>query len=304
MRAISFSEYGGPEVLREVDVDSPEPRADQVRVQVRAAGVNTFDCKLRAGAFAGQIRLRLPHVPGAEVAGLLDAVGRDVAGTQVGDPVFGWAKSGGYAERATLSTFADVPAGLSWVDAAALPVAGEAANRALETLGLRAGETLLVHGAAGAVGTIAVQLALRAGATVVGTAGPSNQEDLTALGVTATVYGDGLLDRVRQLAPQGVDAVLDIAGKGALPASIELRGGTDRVVTLADPAASSLGVAFLAGTDSGQTAQLLAMLAGAVRAGQLALPTPRTFGLAPAADAHTLSERGTGRRKIVLDLTP
>ena len=304
MRAISFSEYGGPEVLREVDVDSPEPRADQVRVWVRAAGVNPFDCKLRAGAFAGQIRLRLPHVPGAEVAGVVDAVGRDVAGTQVGDPVFGWAKSGGYAELATLSTFTDVPAGLSWVDAAALPVAGEAANRALETLGLRAGETLLVHGAAGAVGTIAVQLALRAGATVVGTAGPSNQEDLTALGVTATVYGDGLLDRVRQLAPQGVDAVLDIAGKGALPASIELRGGTDRVVTLADPAASSLGVAFLAGTDSGQTAQLLAMLAGAVRAGQLALPTPRTFGLAPAADAHTLSERGTGRGKIVLDLTP
>ncbi|MEJ7757584.1 MAG: alcohol dehydrogenase catalytic domain-containing protein [Nocardioidaceae bacterium] len=94
MRAISFSEYGGPEVLREVDVDSPEPRADQVRVQVRAAGVNPFDCKLRAGAFAGQIRLRLPHVPGAEVAGVVDAVGRDVAGTQVGDPVFGWAKSG------------------------------------------------------------------------------------------------------------------------------------------------------------------------------------------------------------------
>ena len=100
MRAISFSEYGGPEVLREVDVDSPEPRADQVRVQVRAAGVNTFDCKLRAGAFAGQIRLRLPHVPGAEVAGLLEAVGRDVAGTQVGDPVFGWAESGGRLRRA------------------------------------------------------------------------------------------------------------------------------------------------------------------------------------------------------------
>src|SRR5207248_5374670 len=155
-----------------------------------------------------------------------------------------------------------------WDDAAALPVASETAERVLNLLDVAAGETVLMHGASGGVGTPAVQLATTRGARVIATAGPSNQDYLTSLGATATVYGEGLVERVRALAPDGVDAVLDVAGKGALEDSIALRGGTERIATLADFRAHELGIIFAQSPRERSAAQLAA-LAQEAEAGRL-----------------------------------
>ena len=163
--------------------------------------------------------------------------------------MLGWSDTGSYAEYALASAavLAPKPAGLDWTHAAALPVASDGAERVLDLLGVKAGETLLIHGASGALGTIAVQLAVARGARVLGTAGAANQDYVASLGATALVYGENLVERVRALAPEGVDAVFDAAGKGALEDSITLRGGTDRIVTTADFRARELGVVFAEG---------------------------------------------------------
>ncbi|MFC6093194.1 NADP-dependent oxidoreductase [Saccharothrix lopnurensis] len=298
MKAVVLERFGGPEELRPADVEVPEPGAGQVRVRVRAVGVNPFDAKVRSGAMESAFTTVLPTVLGSEVAGEVDAVGPDVTGAAVGDEVFGFADTGAYAEQALLTTFARKPAALDWERAVALPVAGETADRVLRLLGVTAGETLLVHGAAGAVGTIAVQLAVAAGARVIGTAGPGNQEHVAALGATPTTYGPGLVDRVRELAPSGVDAVFDVAGRGALPDSIELRGGTDRIVTIADPAAGDLGVTFSA--NSRRDAGRLAELADLAARGELVTAVAGTLPLAEAAEAHRVIDAGHARGKLVL----
>jgi NADPH:quinone reductase-like Zn-dependent oxidoreductase len=191
------------------------------------------------------------------------------------------------------------PAGLGWDEAAALPVAGETSQRVLDLLAVTGGETLLVHGAAGAVGGLAVQLAVARGATVIGTASPANHEYLSSLGAVPVTYGDGLVARVRALAPGGVDAVFDAAGRGALPDSIELRGGTtDRIVTIADPAARQLGVVFSSGGQG--SAEGLAEQARLAAAGALRVTVAQAFPLAEAAKAQERSATGHTRGKLVI----
>jgi NADPH:quinone reductase-like Zn-dependent oxidoreductase len=299
MKAIQIDAFGGPEVLHEVEVDTPEPGPGQLRLRVRAAGVNPFDGKVRSGAMAAVFPTPLPAVLGLEVAGTVDAVGPGVTGFAVGDDVFGSADSGAYAEYALASKIAHKPAGLAWAAAAALPVAGETAERVLDLLKVTSGDTLLIHGAAGAVGTVAAQLAISRGATVIGTASAANHEYLATFGVIPTDYGAGLVARVRALAPNGVDAVFDIAGKGALPDSIELRGGTDRIVTIADPAAAGLGVPFSSGTSSSGVADLVG-LADRVVKGELVVTIAGTYPLADAAAAHRVVDAGHARGKVVL----
>lgn len=204
-----------------------------------------MDYKIRYGWMEEVFPTPLPAVPGLELAGIVDEVGEGVTGAAVGDEVLGWSTTGAYAQYALAESFARKPADLGWAEAAALPVATETAQRVLDLLGVQAGETLLLHGAAGAVGSAATQLAVAAGATVVGTASPAGHEYLRELGALPVAYGDGLAERVRAAAPQGVDAVFDTAGKGVLPLSIELRGGTtERIVTIADSAAAAHGVTF------------------------------------------------------------
>ncbi|WP_158850789.1 NADP-dependent oxidoreductase [Saccharothrix deserti] len=299
MKAVVLSRFGGPEELVLTDAERPEPGPGQVRVEVRAAGVNRFDVKVRSGIMESVFRTPLPTILGSEVAGVVDALGPDVTGVSVGDHVFGWADTGSYAEYALASTFAPKPEALSWEHAVALPTAAETADRVLDLLDVRPGETLLVHGAAGSVGTMAVQLALSAGVRVIGTAGPDNQEHVAALGATPTTYGEGLVERVRALAPEGIDAVFDVAGKGALPASIELRGGTDRIVTIADGAAGEYGVVF-SSTPSKRSPERLAELADLAARGELVIAVGGTFPLADAAEAHRVSASGHGRGKLVL----
>ncbi|MFE9775756.1 NADP-dependent oxidoreductase [Streptomyces sp. NPDC005931] len=301
MKAIVFDRFGGTEVLHEADVEVPQPRPGQVRVRVRASGVNALDGKIRSGALEHVFPTPLPAVPGLEVAGVIDALGEGVTDLQVGDEVLGWSDTGSYAEYALATTVAAKPAGLAWENAVALPVAGETAERALNLLGVAAGETLLIHGAAGAVGTLAVQLATARGAHVIGTAGEANQEYLASLGATATRYGEGLIERVRALAPAGVDAVLDVAGKGALEDSITLRGGTERIVTLADFHAHQLGITFADGPQE-RSADRLAALAQAAATGKIVTAVAAAHPLSRAATAQQVSDGGHVRGKLVLTL--
>jgi NADPH:quinone reductase-like Zn-dependent oxidoreductase len=244
------------------------------------------------------VAVSLPVVPGLEIAGIVDALGPGVDGVAEGDRVAGFADTGGYAELALTSVFAPIPDTLGAAEAATVPVAAETATRVLRRLDVQAGETLLVHGATGAVGAFAVQLAVRRGVRVVGTASPQGHDRVAAMGATPTTYGPGLVDRVRALAPSGVDAVLDAAGRGALPDSITLRGGTDRIVTIADPAAARLGVAFssAARRDAGRLAEVL----DAVARGELTTMLGRVLPLADAARGHELVESGHPGGKIVL----
>jgi NADPH:quinone reductase-like Zn-dependent oxidoreductase len=299
MRAIAFDEFGGPEVLQIVDIPIPEPGEGEVRVSVRAAAVNPADWKIRSGTLSfGEPSF--PQYPGTEIAGVVDAIGPGVTGVAVGDEVFGWAK-GGYAEYALSGAVAPKPAGLDWVDAVALPVAVSTADAVLKQLRLQPGETLLVNGATGAVGSIAVQLAVADGVTVIGTGSLANQDLVRALGATPTTYGDGLADRVRVLAPNGIDAVFDAAGHDVLPAAIELRGGTDRIVTIVDPAAFQLGVTFTSAVGAKRPTELAGQVAERVATGEFRLPGPaRIFPLDKAAAAQEESEHGRGPGKVVL----
>lgn len=301
MRVIGFDEFGGPEVLTEREVPKPEPTGGQVRVAVKAAGVNPIDWKIRSGASMFTKR-PFPIILGLETAGVVDAVGPDVVGVQVGDAVFGYT-SDGYAEYVLTAVYTRKPTGLSWSDAVAIPVAVETANRVLGLLELKPGETLLVNGASGAVGSMAVQLAKADGITVIGIGSAANQDLIASLGAVPTTYGDGLVERVRALAPQGIDAVFDAAGHGFLPAAMELRGGKDRIVTIADPAAFELGITFSTGATSDTPAPtaLWHTVAEKVMLGEFRLPAPaREFPLAEAAAAHHESEHGRGVGKVVL----
>ncbi|MBE1878340.1 NADP-dependent oxidoreductase [Myceligenerans pegani] len=296
MRAVVFERFGGPEVLHLGEVPEPDAGPGQVRVRVEAVGVNPFDGKVRSGAMESMFRTELPGVPGAEVAGVVDQVGPGVTGVGLGDRVAGHAGRGA-AEYAVLRSWAAVPDGMDATQAAALPVVTETARRALRILDPKPGETLLVHGASGGVGGLATQLAAAAGVTVIGTASPSNHDRVASFGATPTSYGPGLVERVRAVTPT-VDAVLDAAGRGALPDSIELRGGTDRVLTLADPAAAELGVRF---TDGGKpSAADLAELLGLVARGEVSVPVAKVLPFAQAAEAQSLVDGGHAGGKVVL----
>ena len=298
MKAIVYAEYGGPEVLRLEDVEEPHAGPGQIRLRVAAAGVNPVDYKIRNGWMPDMAPASFPAILGMEASGVVDEVGEGVTGVVVGDEVLAPTVTGSYAEFALADDFALKPAGLGWETAAALPVALETADRVLETLGVTAGETLLVHGAAGVVGAFSVQLAVARGVTVIGTASPRNHEYLRSLGAIPVTYGDGLADRVRALAPQGVDAVFDVAGQDALDVSIELRGGTDRIVTVTDLRAFELGIVF-SGSNRRFGAQLT-NYAKLVADHRLKVRVAASFPLADAGRAHELSATGHPGGKVVL----
>jgi NADPH:quinone reductase-like Zn-dependent oxidoreductase len=297
MKAVRFSQFGGPEVLQIVDLPDPHPGPGQVRIAVRAAGVNASDWKKREGLMDPE----LPQTLGYEAAGVMDELGEGVTDVAVGDRVFGFSADGAaQAELAVLSWYAPIPPSLDFAGAAALPAAVETATRALDQLGVGTGSTLLISGASGSVGSAAVQLAVARGARVIGTASPANHDYLRGLGAEPVGYGEGLAGRVRALAPGGVDLALDVAGSGVLPELIDLAGGADHVITIADFAgAQEYGVRFSRG-DSGRAVHALSEIGGLIESGRFALPVARTFPLAEVAEAHRVSEHGHVRGKLVL----
>ncbi len=296
MKAVRFSRFGGPEVLEIVDLPDPHPGPGQVRIAVRAAGVNPSDWKKREGLMAGE----LPQTMGHEAAGVVDELGKGVADVAVGDRVFGFSAEAAQAELAVLSYYAPIPPSLDFPGAAALPAAVETATRTLDQLGVASGSTLLINGASGSVGSAAVQLAVARGAHVIGTASPPTHDYLRSLGAEPVAYGEGLAERVRALAPAGVDVALDVAGSGVLPELIELAGSPERVVTIADfTGAREHGVRFSSG-DAGRAVHALAEIGDLVESGRFSLPVAQTFPLTEIAAAHHVSQNGHVRGKLVL----
>lgn len=295
MKSVRFNRFGGPEVLEIVTLPDPRPGPGQVRIAVRAAGVNPSDWKKRQGLMDGE----LPQTMGHEAAGVVDVLGEGVTDVAVGDRVFGFSAEGAaQAELAVLSHYAPMPPSLDFAGAAALPAAIETATRALDQLGVGGDSTLLVNGASGSVGSAAVQLAVVRGARVIGTAGPANHGHVRSLGAEPVTYGEGLVERVRALGE--VDLALDVAGSGVLPELVALAGGPERVVTIADfGGAREHGVRFSSG-DSGRALHVLAEIGDLVESGRFALPVARTFPLAEVAEAHRVGEGGHVRGKLVL----
>ncbi|MER5883216.1 NADP-dependent oxidoreductase [Streptomyces sp. NPDC001941] len=305
MKAVALEKYGSADDLRLVDLPAPKVAPGEVLVRVKAAGVNPVDWKLAAGYLDPIMEVRFPLVSGWDVAGVVEAVGLDAPEYQVGDEVFGyvrkdWAQNGAYAElvSAPVRTLARKPAALSWEQAAGVPLAGLTAYQSVQRAGVRAGETVLVHAASGGVGAFAVQILAALGARVIGTASERNHDFLRDLGAEPVTYGEGLEERVRALAPDGVDAALDFVGDGVVDLSLALlRGGPERLVSIADQAAAEKGGHSLwvrpDATD-------LAELAKLADAGKLSVHVDRTFPLAEAADAWRLSGQGRTRGKIVL----
>jgi NADPH:quinone reductase-like Zn-dependent oxidoreductase len=298
MKAIQYERFGGPEVLELVELPDPEPGPGQIRVRVRAVGINPIDWKVRNGAMGGE----LPKRTGQEVAGIVDELGEGVDDVAVGDEVFGGAAGGGgAAELALLEHYAPIPPSLDFARAAALPVAVETATRMLDAVGVGEGHTVVINGASGSVGVAAVQLARERGARVIGTAGAANQEYVRSFGAEATTYGDGLMERLRQLAPEGIDRALDTAGGGVLPALVELTGAPDRVLTIADYAgAEQTGVPFSGGMGPERAWHALGDVGSLAEAGRFSLPVAQTFPLEQIAEAHRLSETGHPGGKLVL----
>jgi enoyl reductase len=300
-KAIVFTEYGDPDVLQLVDVPAPEPGPGQVRVRMKAAGVQPADTRTRSGAWQAWMPVRFPARLGNEGAGVVDAVGPGAAGFAVGDEVLGPA-AGAYAESVLFQAdqIAKKPAIMPWVEAGALSASGQTAHTALDDLGVAAGDTVLIHAGAGGVGHLAVQLARLRGALVVATASPDNHEFLRSLGALPVAYGPGLVERIKEVAPAGVDAALDGAGGEALEVSLEVVGKRDRIGTIADQAgAARLGLRAI-GTR--RSAARLGELVRLYAEGQLRVAVWKEFPLAQAAAAHRESERGHLRGKIVLTM--
>ncbi len=306
VQAIAIDGWGTADRLALRELPDPPVGPDTVLVRVRAAGVNPVDAKIREGHLAGAIPAHFPLVPGWDAAGVVVAAGPAVTGFAVGDEVIGYVRRdhlqyGSYAELvpAPQRCLAIRPSQASWVEAAGLPLAGLTAYQALRRAGTGAGDTVLVHGASGGVGHLAVQVARALGATrVIGTAGPANHDFVRSLGAEPVAHGDGLADRLRALAPDGVDVALDLFGGAALDVSAALLSRPARLVSVADPEhVTRLGGSYLFVQPS--TADL-GLLAALVDAGRLTVHIERVLPLAQAADAHRLVEAGHVRGKVVL----
>jgi NADPH:quinone reductase-like Zn-dependent oxidoreductase len=299
MRAVRFHSYGGPDVLRIEEVEQPEPGPGQVRIAVRAAGINPIDWKLRAGYMHEMMPLVFPTGTGFDAAGVIDALGEGVTGAALGDAVFGKGQHT-MAEYAIMDEWAPKPDGLSFQEAAGFAVAIETASRIIEQVGVKSGETLLVSGAAGGVGSAVVQLARAAGIRTIGTASERKHDYLRSLGAIPTNYGPGLAERVAALAPDGVHAALDIAGSGVIPELIAITGDASKVLSISDLSAPEHGART--SFEPINATKTLAAAAALFRAGSFTLPVERTFPLDHIAAAHEVSAQGhvTGRLIITI----
>jgi NADPH:quinone reductase len=306
------AEYGGPEVLSVVDVPAGQPGPGEARIEVRAAGVNPVDYKVYSGAF-GRDPASLPLRLGSEAAGVITQVGPDSVGPagplNIGDEVIAYRAPGAYASELVVPAQALIPkpATLDWAQASGLMLTGATAWHCLVAAGVSDGDTVLIHGGAGGVGLMAVQLAVATRATVIATASPARHEVLRELGAEPVAYGPGLAGRVRELAPGGVDAALDLIGTDeAVDVSLELVADKTRIVTIAAfGRAGQAGIKALGGgpgADPGTEIRMAARLdlARLADQGKLRVLVAGTFPLAKAADAHRAIMTGHTSGKIAL----
>jgi len=302
---VRFDQYGDIDVLEVRDVDKPVPANGEVLVEVKAVGINPGEAMIRRGALHDRWPSTFPSGQGSDLAGVVAAVGPGVNTVAVGDEVLGFTEN-----RASQAQFVAVPAGqltakppqVPWEVAGALFVAGTTAYAAVRAVALKPGDTVAVAGATGGVGTIAVQLAKRAGATVLGIAGPSNDDWLTAHGVVPVNYGDGLANRLRDAAPDGrIDAFLDFFGGSYVELAVtDLGVDPERVDTIIDfPAIERFGVKGEGNADASE-ASVLAELAALIAAGELEVPVAEVYPLDRVQEAYRTLEQRHTRGKIVL----
>lgn len=303
MRAMTYARYGDVDVLEPTSQPVPKVGPSDVLVRVRSASVNPVDWKIMSGGLDAMMDATFPVVPGWDVAGVVEQVGLDVPEFSVGDEVMAYARKdfvhgGTFAELVSVPVLALArkPVQLGWDEAAGLPLAGLTAYQVLTRLGTSSDDTVLVHGAAGGVGSLGVQIAGAWGARVIGTASSRNHDRLRALGVEPVEYGDGLAQRVRALAPDGVDVVADFVG-GVVDVTREVLKDGGRHASVADPGALDAGGAWMWVRPSGPDLDRLAEL---VERGQLTVPVAEVFELERLADAFRLSQEGHTAGKIVV----
>jgi NADPH:quinone reductase len=310
--AVVATAFGGPEVLSVIDEPVGAPGAGQALIAVRAAGANPVDYKVYSGAF-GRVPSQLPIRLGSEAAGVVAAIGGEAQGPagpiHVGDEVIAYRIEGAYAAQVVVpaSTVVPKPSTLSFEEASGLMLTGATAVHALTVTGIGSGDTVVVHGASGGVGLMAVQLAVNAGARVIGTASESSHGYLRQLGAEPVTYGAGLIERIRALAPDGVDAAIDTVGSDeAIDTSVSLVAARDRIATIAAfQRGSELGLRVLGGgpgADPGTEIRAAARLelARQAEAGKLRVRVAATYPLSEAAAAHRELSSGHTHGKIVL----
>lgn len=300
MKAAQFSTYGSPAVLQIVEIAEPHAGPGQVRIAVRAAGVNPSDWKRMAGQYRDFEDVTFPSGIGVEASGIVDEVGPGVTDFAIGDAVFGFGERA-MAEHAVLTHWIHKPAALSFEVAAGLPVIAETASRSLDELAMTSGDTLLVSGAAGGIGTAVIQFARLRGITVIGTASAPKHDYVRSLGAIPTTYGPGLTERVTKLAPGGIDAALDIVGSGIIPDLIDIVGNASHVVSVADFTAEQYGAKFSHGPPK-DPKRVLTDIAELCSKGLFHLRVDQTFPLEQTAKAQEISSQGRVTGKLVISL--
>jgi NADPH:quinone reductase-like Zn-dependent oxidoreductase len=303
-RAVKFDHYGGLEVLQVVDVPRPAPGPGQVLVKVKAAGINPGEISIRKGVFADRWPAKFPSGQGSDFAGVVEETGSGVTKVAVGDEVIGFTH-----ERASQAEFVVVEAGnltprppnVSWEQAGGLFVAGTTAFAAVRAVDLKPGDTVVVSGAAGGVGSIAVQLAKGAGAKVIGLAGERNQQWLKDHGAIPVAYGDDVEDRIHAASGGKVDAFIDTFGGGYVELALKLGVGPNRINTIIDFAAAEKYQVKAEGSQAAANAEVLGQLAGFIAAGKLEIPIAKVYPLSKVREAYQELEQRHTRGKIVLE---
>jgi NADPH:quinone reductase-like Zn-dependent oxidoreductase len=303
-RAVRFDHYGGVDVLKVVEVPRPAPAAGQALVRVKAAGINPGEVSIREGRMHERWPAAFPSGQGSDLAGIVEELANGVEQFALGDEVIGFTD-----ERASQAELVPVPvehlvlrpANVPWEAAGGLPIAGATAHAAVRAVALTPGETVVVSGAAGGVGSLAVQLARRAGAQVIGQSSAPNHEWLGDHGVLAVSYGDGVADRIRAVCADGVDAFIDTFGGGYVELALGLGVQPQRIDTIIDFQAAQRHGVKTDGSAAGASAQVLAELAGLIAAGELEVPVAHVYPLEQVQDAYRELERRHTRGKIVLE---
>lgn len=304
-QAVRFDEYGGIDALYVAEVDRPTPAPGQVLVRVKAAGINPGEAAIREGVFDGVWPATFPSGQGSDLAGVIEELGDGVGGFSVGDEVIGFVNTRSSHAEFVLVEAGDLvhrPGNVPWKAAGALFVAGTTAYAAVRAVSVGEGDTVVVSGAAGGVGSLAVQLARNTGAAVIGLAGEANHGWLAEHGVVPVSYGEGQADRIREASGGEVEAFIDTFGSGYVELALELGVRPDRIDTIIDFAAvGKYGVKAEASVDAA-SADVLAELAGMIHEGALEVPIAGAYPLAEVREAYRELERRHTRGKIVFEL--
>jgi NADPH:quinone reductase-like Zn-dependent oxidoreductase len=304
VKAFGYNANGGADVQEFLELDMPSPLAGELLVEVRSAGVNPVDWKIRSGLLGAASPSELPAVLGSEVSGVVREVGKDVEGFSVNDEIFGTVApgSGGYSEftLVTANAAARKPPQVSFNDAATLPVAAATAYDGVTQLELKEGQTLLINGVGGGVGVAAAQIARDLNINVIGTASEDKRELIESLGATLVPYGDGVADRIRQILPDGVDAIFDLDGGEGLRAVAELLTDREKLISAGDFTVGELGGHMI---ERDRTHRVLEIVGALVAEGKLDPHIEDVRPLDEAADAVAAVEAGHAKGKVVIQVS-